>query len=188
MTTGDMRTRPMPNEIGTILFDESAIANRIQELANEIGEQNGSGEITIICALTGALIFTADLARKLESPVKIDCIRIESYGNHSSAVSTPEFSAPLKNGIKGKNVLIVDDILDTGHTLSALISYLKRLRPSSIRSCVLLDKPARREVEVNADFVGFTIPDQFVVGYGLDYAEQYRSLPYIATIDQSVAS
>ena len=185
MSKEDLENIQLPEGIDSILFDETAIENRVRELAKTISEDWGAEELTIVCALTGSLVFTADLARKLPLQVEIDCLRMESYGNQSSAISEPIFSAPLKNNIEGKSVLVVDDILDTGRTLSSLISYLKRQSPSSIRSCVLLDKPARREVDIEADFVGFTIPDKFVVGYGLDYAERFRALPYIATVDLS---
>lgn len=182
MSGDDLETIPTPEGIESILFNKTTIDQRVQELAKGIEEKCGSDGLTIICVLTGAIMFAADLARKLDFPVEIDCLRIESYGNRSNAVSEPKFSAPLKSSIGGKPILIVDDILDTGHTLSALISNLEKQNPSSIHSCVLLDKPARRQVDIEADFVGFTIPDAFVVGYGLDFAEKFRALPYIATL------
>lgn len=177
-----LKDRPIPEGIDSVLIDETAIDQRVQELAERIEEKCGSDGLTIVCVLTGALMFAADLVRKLPFPVEIDCLRIGSYGDQSVAVSEPKFSAPLKNSVKGKSILIVDDILDTGHTLSSLISNLQKQTPSSIHSCVLLDKPARRQVDIEADFVGFTIPDAFVVGYGLDHAEKFRALPYIATL------
>ena len=185
MSKEDLENTQAPEGIDSILFDETAIENRVRDLAKSISEDWGSEDLAIVCVLTGSLVFTADLARKLPLQVEIDCLRMESYGNQSIAISAPRFSAPLKNNIEGKRGLLVDDILDTGRTLSSLISYLNRQNPSSIRTCVLLDKPARREVDIEADFVGFTIPDEFVVGYGLDYAERFRALPYIATVNLS---
>jgi len=185
MPGDSLDANPTPEGINSILFDETTIDQRIKELAEGIEERCGSDGLTIICVLTGALMFAADLARKLDFPVEIDCLRIGSYGNRLNSVSKPKFSAPLKNSIRGKPVLIVDDILDTGHTLSALMSDLEKQNPSSIHSCVLLDKPDRRQVDIEADFVGFTIPDAFVVGYGLDFAEKFRALPYIATLESA---
>ena len=185
MSKEPLETTHLPEGIDSILFNEKAIEKRVRDLAKSIGEDWSSEGLAIVCVLTGSLVFTADLARKLPLQVEIDCLRMESYGNQSIAISDPRFSAPLKNNIEGKSVLLVDDILDTGRTLSSLISYLECQNAPAIRTCVLLDKPARREVDIEADFVGFTIPDKFVVGYGLDYAERFRALPYIATVDLS---
>ncbi len=169
-------------DLESVLLSETRIANRVSELAKEISSHYGSKDITIICVLSGALVFTSDLIRKLKIPTRLDCLRSDSYGNSTKANSPPCISSPLKTDIENQHVLLVDDILDTGNTLSALMEHLIQSRPASLRTCVLLDKKERRQLDIQADHVGFTIPDAFVVGYGLDFAERYRTLPCIGVL------
>jgi len=127
-------------------------------------------------------MFTADLMREIENPVRLDCVRITSYGNRTTSVGTPQIVHSLTIDIAGRHVLLIDDILDTGKTITLVSALVRKLGPASLRTCVLLDKEGRREVPFDADFVGFKIPDRFVVGYGLDFAERYRNLPCIGVL------
>ena len=169
-------------DLESILLTEAQIANRVSELAEEISSHYGDTDITIICVLSGALVFTSDLIRKLELPTRLDCLRSDSYGDSTKSNHSPRISSPLKTGIENQHVLLVDDILDTGNTLSELMEHLAKSKPASLRTCVLLDKKERRQLEIQADHVGFTVPDAFVVGYGLDFAERYRTLPCIGVL------
>jgi hypoxanthine phosphoribosyltransferase len=142
----------------------------------------GKGEFTIVSLINGAVMFTADLMREIDNPVRLDCIRVSSYGAKTKSIGTPQVIYSLTLDIRGRHVLLIDDILDTGKTLSLVSKLIRELTPASLRTCVLLDKNERREVEIEADFVGFDIPNKFVVGYGLDFAERYRNLPYIGVL------
>ncbi len=167
-----------------ILISEENIKNRVRELAKEIASDFENKEILVVGILKGAFIFTADLVRELQKylNVKIDFIQVSSY--HTGMESSGEviFVKDMSTDIKGKNVLIVDDIIDTGRTLEALVEALKQREPNILKTCVLLDKKERREVNYDADFVGFVIPDKFVIGYGLDWAEEGRALKDIYAI------
>ena len=169
-------------DLASVLFTEARIKRRVRGLGREIKQVYGKGEFTIIALINGAVMFTADLMREIENPVRLDCIRVSSYGAGTKSVGAPQILADLNLDIKNRDVLIVDDILDTGKTLSRVTALAKRLKPASLRTCVLLDKKARREVTFDADFVGFEIPNEFVVGYGLDYAERYRNLRSVAVL------
>ena len=169
-------------DLASILFTEAQIQRRVRGLAREIKQVYGKGEFTIVALINGAVMFTADLMREIDNPVRLDCIRVSSYGAGTKSVGAPQIVADLTLDIKNRDVLIIDDILDTGKTLSLVTSLAKKLKPASLRSCVLLDKKARREVKFEADFVGFEIPNKFVVGYGLDFAERYRNLPCIGVL------
>ena len=167
-----------------ILISEENIKNKVKELAKEIASDFENKEILVVGILKGAFIFTADLVRELQEylNVKIDFIQVSSY--HTGMESSGEviFVKDMSTDIKGKNVLIVDDIIDTGRTLEALVEALKQREPNILKTCVLLDKKERREVNYDADFVGFVIPDKFVIGYGLDWAEEGRALKDIYAI------
>ncbi len=167
-----------------ILISEENIKNKVKELAKEIALDFENKEILVVGILKGAFIFTADLVRELQKylNVKIDFIQVSSY--HTGMESSGEviFVKDMSTDIKGKNVLIVDDIIDTGRTLEALVEALKQREPNILKTCVLLDKKERREVNYDADFVGFVIPDKFVIGYGLDWAEEGRALKDIYAI------
>jgi hypoxanthine phosphoribosyltransferase len=169
-------------DLASILFTEAQIKRRVRGLAREIKRVYGKQEFTIVALINGAVMFTADLMREIDNPVRLDCIRVSSYGAKTKSVGTPQILADLTLDIANRDVLIIDDILDTGKTLSLVTSLARKLKPASLRSCVLLDKKARREVKFEADFVGFEIPNKFVVGYGLDFAERYRNLPCIGVL------
>jgi hypoxanthine phosphoribosyltransferase len=169
-------------DLASVLFTEAQIKRRVRGLAREIKQVYGKEEFTIVALINGAVMFTADLMREIENPVRLDCIRVSSYGATMKSVGTPQILADLTLDIANRDVLIIDDILDTGKTLSLVTALAKKLKPASLRSCVLLDKKARREVKFEADFVGFEIPNKFVVGYGLDFAERYRNLPCIGVL------
>lgn len=169
-------------DLEAVLYTEDQIKRRVRGLAREIKQVYGDGEFTLVSLINGAVMFTADLMREIDNPVRLDCIRVSSYGTRTKSVGAPQILADLTLDIAGRDVLIIDDILDTGKTLSLVTTLARKLKPSSLRSCVLLDKKARREVTFDADFVGFEIPDKFVVGYGLDFAERYRNLPCIGVL------
>jgi hypoxanthine phosphoribosyltransferase len=169
-------------DLASVLFTDAQIKRRVRGLAREIKQVYGKREFTIVALINGAVMFTADLMREIDNPVRLDCIRVSSYGTSTKSVGAPQIVADLTLDIANRDVLIVDDILDTGKTLALVTSLAKKLKPASLRSCVLLDKKSRREVKFEADFVGFEIPNKFVVGYGLDFAERYRNLPCIGVL------
>ena len=140
------------------------------------------GEFTIVSIINGAVLFTADLMREIDNPVRLDCIRISSYGEKTQSAGTPQIVHSLTLDIAKRHVLLIDDILDTGKTLALVDGLIRKLSPASLKVCVLLDKKGRREIPYEADFVGFKIPDKFVVGYGLDFAERYRNLDSIGVL------
>jgi hypoxanthine phosphoribosyltransferase len=173
---------PAHKDLEEILVTEDQISRRLSKLGREISETYGEEEITVIAIINGALFFTGDLLRQVTSPVRVDCIRVSSYRNETRPVTEPEIFSSLTIDVENRNVLLIDDILDTGRTLSMVFRLIKTRNPATLRTCVLLDKRGRREVDCEADFVGFTIPDRFVVGYGLDFAERYRNLPCIGVL------
>lgn len=169
-------------DLDSILVTEAQIKQRIKKLGQEIKEIYGDEEITIISIINGAILFTADIMREIDNPVRLDCIRISSYREKTKSVGAPKLISSLTLDITKRNVLLIDDILDTGKTLAMVSGLVRKSKPASLRVCVLLDKKGRREVEFDADLVGFNIPDKFVVGYGLDFAERYRNLPSIGVL------
>jgi hypoxanthine phosphoribosyltransferase len=169
-------------DLAEVLFTDDQIKDRVRTLAGEIRAAYGTGEFTIISLINGAVMFTADLMREIDNPVRLDCIRVSSYGAKTKSIGTPQVIYSLTLDIKGRHVLLIDDILDTGKTLSLVCKLIRDLKPASLRTCVLLDKKERREVSIEADFVGFSIPNKFVVGYGLDFAERYRNLPCVGVL------
>jgi hypoxanthine phosphoribosyltransferase len=179
--------QPSPHHDGhpdleSVMFTEAQIKQRVRELGRELRAVYGDGEFTIVSIINGAVMFTADLMREIENPVRLDCIRISSYGSRTKSVGTPQIVHSLTIDIEGRHVLLIDDILDTGKTITLVSGLVRKLNPASLRTCVLLDKIGRREVPFEADFVGFKIPDKFVIGYGLDFAERYRNLPCIGVL------
>lgn len=166
-----------------VLITEEQLDKRISEIAEEINKDFGSKEITLICVLKGGIMFMTDIAKKLKQTVEFEFIDVSSYGNDTVSSGTLTINKDLESSIEGKHVLLLEDIVDTGRTLSYLIEYLKEKNPASLKLCTLLDKPSRRVVDVKADYIGFTIPDAFVLGYGLDYAQKYRNLPYIGVLN-----
>ncbi len=167
-----------------IIINEKKIKNRIRQLGEELTEAFRNKNLTVIAISNGATIFVADLIRQIDLPMQLDSITAYSYEGTESSGKVKMLSR-LKLEIKGRNVLLVDDILDTGRTISDITAFLKTLAPESVETCVLLDKPARRVVKIEADYVGFKIEDLFVVGYGLDYNEYYRNLPFIGKLEES---
>ncbi|MBE2214816.1 MAG: hypoxanthine phosphoribosyltransferase [Opitutaceae bacterium] len=177
------RPKKLPHpDLERILVTEAAIRQRLKVLGAEISKAYGSEELTVIAVVNGAVFFTADLLRQIRTPVRLDCIRVSSYRNSTRPVGPPRILDTLQLDLEQRHVLLIDDILDTGRTLSAVVAEIQKRKPASVRTCVLLDKKVRREVPLEADFVGFPIPDQFVVGYGLDFAERYRNLPCIGVL------
>jgi hypoxanthine phosphoribosyltransferase len=174
------------DDINQILLSQEVIKKRVQELGKEIDQHYRDREIIIITLLDGAIVFTADLIRNLAIPLRLDCLRVSSYGNSTDPETAPRILSSLKSDVRDKHVLLVDDILDTGNTLQSVLDEVSSKQPASVHSCVFLDKPERRENGFKADWVGFSIPDEFVVGYGLDYAGRYRQLPYVASLKPSV--
>jgi hypoxanthine phosphoribosyltransferase len=164
------------------MFTEAQIKARVRGLGRELKKTYGDSEFTIVSIINGAVMFTADLMREIDNPVRLDCIRISSYANRTKSVGTPQIVHSLTIDIAKRHVLLIDDILDTGKTITLVSGLILKLKPASLRTCVLLDKQGRREVPFEADFVGFKIPDKFVVGYGLDFAERYRNLPCIGVL------
>ena len=169
-------------DLAEVLLTEAQIKRRVKTLAREIKGVYGDAEFTIISLINGAVMFTSDLMREIDNPVRLDCIRVSSYGTKTKSIGTPQVIHSLTLDIARRDVLLIDDILDTGKTLKLVRDLVRDLKPASVRTCVLLDKKARREVPIEADFVGFEIPDKFVVGYGLDFAERYRNLPCIGVL------
>ena len=162
---------------------EEELDKRIREMAAQISKDFDGEPITLICILKGSVFFTCDLAKRISNPVELDFMKVSSYGSGTSSSGRVKIEQDLDENIEGKNVLVVEDIIDSGRTLSYLLDILGRRNPKSLKLCTLLDKPDRRVVEVNVDYVGFEIPDEFVVGYGLDYDQKYRDLPYIGYVD-----
>jgi hypoxanthine phosphoribosyltransferase len=173
-------------DLECVMFTEAQIKKRVRELGHELRKVYGDGEFTIISIINGAVMFTADIMRQIDNPVRLDCVRISSYGNATKSFGTPQIVSSLTIDIAGRHVLLIDDILDTGKTIKLVSELVSKLKPASMRTCVLLDKEARREVPFEADFVGFKIPNKFVVGYGLDFAERYRNLPCIGVLSSRV--
>jgi len=166
-----------------VLIDEEKLQNRIKELAMEIKNYYRGEEVVFCCVLKGAAFFTIDLMKNYEGDCLLDFIRVSSYEGENSTGKI-SLKIPLKEeNIKNKNIVIVEDIIDTGRTFDYLVNYIKEMNPKSIKTCVLLDKPSRRVIPFKTDYVGFEIEDYFVIGYGLDYDQKYRNLPYIACVD-----
>lgn len=177
------KTPKVHPDLESVMFTEAQIKKRVRELGHELRSVFGQGEFTIVSIINGAVMFTADLMREIDNPVRLDCIRISSYGDKTKSLGTPQIVSSLTIDIAGRHVLLIDDILDTGKTITLVSGLITKLRPASLRTCVFLDKEGRREVPFVADFVGFKIPDKFVVGYGLDFAERYRNLPCIGVLN-----
>ncbi len=176
-------------DIGEVLVSEAEIAAKVADLGARIGADHGDRPLTLVSVLKGSLPFMADLMRAIPIPVRIDLMEVSSYGGTSTESSgLVRILKDLSASIEGEDVLIVEDIIDTGLTLNYLLRYLRGKKPRSLRICTLLDKPARRLVDIPVDYVGFTIPDQFVVGYGLDYGEFYRNLRFVGVLRPEVYS
>jgi hypoxanthine phosphoribosyltransferase len=181
MHTDDSAHNPL-DDIDKVLVDEASIKKRLKELGEEINQAYAGRELAVIAIINGAIIFVADLIRELRLPIQLDCVRVQSYLDETRPVQTPEIIDKIRLDLKGLDVLIIDDILDSGSTLARVTEIFQAMEPASLKTCVLLDKKTTRSVAFEADFVGFRIPDEFVVGYGLDFAERYRQLPCIGVL------
>ncbi len=175
----------MNRDIKEILLSEEQISKKVEEIGTKISDDYKGKELLVVVILKGSVIFASDLLRAITIPVTIDFIAVSSYGNGTTSGEV-KIIKDLSYSIKGKNILIIEDILDSGKTLSNLMKLLTTREPESIEICTLLNKPERREAEVNTRYSGFDIPDEFVVGYGLDYAEKYRNLPYIGILKREI--
>jgi len=171
-------------EIARVLISERQIARRVEELSEQIEQDFRGKEMVVVSLLSGTVMFLADLMRQVSLPLRLDFMGVSSYGRGTTP-GRLVFTKELRLDVKGRDVLLVDDILDTGRTLSVVIAKLRALGPRRIRVCVLLDKPIRRVKKVKADYTGFVIPDEFVVGYGMDFAERYRNLPFVGILKKS---
>jgi len=167
-----------------ILLDADEINKRVKELGEEISKDYEGKDIVVISLLRGSFVFAADLVRAITVPVNIDFMTTSSYGYSDKSSGVVEIISDIRANVKDKYVLIVDDIMDSGNTMKEVVEYVNKKGPKSIKTCVLLDKPSRREVDIRPDYVGFTIPDVFIVGYGLNYGDFYRNIPYIFTFDE----
>ncbi len=165
-----------------VLISEEEVEKRIAELGKIISEEYEGKEIHMICVLKGGVFFMCELAKYITVPVTMDFMSVSSYGDETSSSGVVKIVKDLDEPLEGKNVLVVEDIIDSGRTLSYLMEILEKRKPNSMKLCTLLDKPDRRVREVRVDHVGFEIPDEFVVGYGLDYKQRYRNLPYIGIV------
>jgi hypoxanthine phosphoribosyltransferase len=182
-------TLPLPDSIARVLLDEETIQRRVQELADEISADYAgihNEDFLLVGVLKGSFIFLSDLARRLTVPHRVDFIALSSYQEKAEATGEVRLIMDTRADIAGRHVLVVEDILDTGYTLDYLERLFGARQPASLRSCVLLSKPERRKVDVRVDYLGFEIPDVWVVGYGLDFADRFRTLPYIAALKARV--
>ena len=166
-----------------VLISEEDVDKKIREMAAKISNRYEGKTLHLICVLRGGAFFMCELAKRLTVPVTIDFMSVSSYGCETKSSGVVKIVKDLDDSIMGKDVIVIEDIIDSGRTLSYLLEMLKERKPESLRLCTLLDKPDRRVVDVNIDYLGFSIPDEFVVGYGLDYAQKYRNLPYIGVVE-----
>jgi hypoxanthine phosphoribosyltransferase len=165
------------------LISAKAIAARVEALAREISAfYAGTDKLVVVGLLRGSFVFIADLVRELDLPVEVDFLEVSSYGNSTQSSREVRILKDLRGAIEGRDVLVVEDIVDTGHTLKRVLEILGTRRPARLEACALLDKPSRREVDIRAKWIGFEIPDEFVVGYGIDYAQRNRNLPHIGKV------
>lgn len=165
-----------------ILLSEQEVDQRIQEIGEQISRDYAGKEVHLVCVLKGGSFFMCELAKRITVPVTLDFMSVSSYGSSTKSSGVVKIVKDLDEPLKDKNVIVVEDIVDSGRTLSYLLEMLKDRHPASLSLCTLLDKPERRVVDVNVDYTGFNIPDEFVVGYGLDYDQRYRNLPYIGIV------
>ena len=189
MQQQSVRAPDLVADVGEVLVTEAQIQSKVRELGARITSDYAGQPVTLVSVLKGALPFMADLMRAIDLPVQIDLMEVSSYGGAATESSgLVRIIKDLSSSIAGRDVLIVEDIIDTGLTLNYLQRYLRGKNPRSLRVCTLLDKPARRLVDIPVDYLGFTIPDQFVVGYGLDYGEYYRNLRFVGVLRPEVYS
>ena len=179
--------RDLGSDVADVLIEEDQLQERIRELAAAINDDyKDVEELLLVCVLKGAFVFLADLSRELQRPHQVDFMGISSYESGTRSTGAVRIVLDLKQDIGGRHILIVEDIIDSGRTLEYICRNLMARSPASLKICTLLNKPARREVDVPVDYLGFEIPDEFVVGYGLDFDEIYRNLPYIAVLKPEI--
>lgn len=166
-----------------VLLSEEEVDSRIKAIGEQISRDYAGKSVHLICVLKGGSFFMCELAKRITVPVSLDFMSVSSYGSDTKSSGVVKIVKDLDESIKGKDVLVVEDIVDSGRTLSYLLEMLRDREPASLRLCTLLDKPERRVIDVNVDYTGFQIPDAFVVGYGLDYDQKYRNLPYIGVVE-----
>lgn len=176
----------MRDDIDEILFSEEKIASIVRNMGRQISEDYVGKNLFMVSVLKGSLLFMADLMRAVTIPCSIDFLSVSSYGNGTASSGEVRILKDLDCSLEGKDLLVVEDILDSGVTLSFLVRTLSARKPASIRLCTFLDKPERRRVEIHPDYVGAVVPDKFIVGYGLDYAERYRNLPFVGVLKPEV--
>jgi hypoxanthine phosphoribosyltransferase len=176
----------LKNDLKKVLITEEEIRAKLRELGQEITKDYSGKDLLIVGILKGSFVFMGDLIRNIDVPIQVDFMEISSYGYAAESSGAVRILKDLDNNIEGRNVLIVEDIVDTGLTLSYLIDNLRSRKPSSLKICTFLNKPSRRKVSLEVNYNGYNIPDEFVVGYGLDYAEKYRNLPYIAIVKPEI--
>lgn len=169
----------------SVMISEEEIDQKIRQMGEQISKEYEGKELHMICVLRGGVFFMCELAKHITIPVSLDFMSVSSYGSDTKSSGVVKIVKDLDDSIKGKHVLVVEDIIDSGRTLSYLMELLRDREPASLKLCTLLDKPDRRVVDVNVDYTGYRIPDAFVVGYGLDYAQKYRNLPYIGVVELS---
>ena len=167
----------------SVLLSEEEVDKRIQEIGEQISKDYAGEQVHLVCVLRGGVFFLCELAKRITVPVSLDFMSVSSYGSDTKSSGVVKIVKDLDDSLTGKNVIVVEDIVDSGRTLSYLLEMLNDRGPKSMRLCTLLDKPDRRVVDVKVDYTGFQIPDEFVVGYGLDYAQKYRNLPYIGVVE-----
>ena len=183
-----MMSEQMKDDILKVLISEDELRACVKKIGAQITEDYRGKDVFFLGVLKGCYVFMSDLVRSVDLPCAMDFMAVSSYGNGTSTTGAVEITKDLTQDIEGKDVIIVEDILDSGVTLSYLTKYLSGRNPASIKIATLLDKPARRKADIHADYFGFEVPDEFVVGYGLDYAEKYRNLPYIGVLKPEVYS
>lgn len=176
----------MMDDIKEILLSEQALLQKVAEIGKQISEDYRGRDLLLVSVLKGSVVFMADLMRAITIPCSIDFMAVSSYGSGVKTSGVVRIIKDLDSEVEGKDILIVEDILDSGKTLSYIQEILLARNPNSIRICTLLDKPERRQVNLSADYAGFTVPDEFVVGYGLDFAEKYRNLPFVGILKPEV--
>ncbi len=178
----------MEGDVGEVLITSEDIEEKTAELARQITADYQGKDLLLVCILKGGLTFLADLMRQIQLPLEIDFMAVSSYGNATESTGVVRILMDLETNIQGRNVLIVEDIIDTGRTLNYIAQNLRTRNPASLKICTLLNKPARRILDIPLDYVGFEIPDKFVVGYGLDYGEIYRNLPFVGVLKPELYS
>lgn len=166
-----------------VMLSEEEVDKRIKEIGEQISRDYAGRQVHLVCVLKGGSFFLCELAKRITVPVSLDFMSVSSYGSDTKSSGVVKIVKDLDESLKGKNVIVVEDIVDSGRTLSYLLEMLKDRGPESLRLCTLLDKPDRRVIDVNVNYTGFQIPDEFVVGYGLDYDQRYRNLPYIGVVE-----